>query len=188
VLNAIAKKRISMRDPAVGHVGKCSPCFAKLTEMRSAIHRQRVLRTAGIAAAAVILLTVFLGYFAFQKGSSPVPSPQSQRIATVLDLRSASATRTVQPPGSNQSPIEIPRGLLIMTINLPIGSEAATYEVQIRKPGQPSGISSNGQARIENGITELMVEIDTTSLPRGIYDFAWREAKFDWTFYPILIR
>src|SRR6266446_5696241 len=37
VLRAIATKRICMRDPAIEHVGRCSPCFRELTAMRRAI-------------------------------------------------------------------------------------------------------------------------------------------------------
>lgn len=186
VLRTIAKKRISMQDPALDHAGRCSPCFAELTDIRRAIRKQNVAWITGTAAAAVILIAVLLGYFGFQKDK--VPTPESQQIAALLDLRNASATRSVQSPGSEQLPIEIPRGLLKLTINLPVGSEAGSYEVRIRKPNQSATLDGIGHARIKDGITELMVEIDTTSLPIGTYDFGWRMAGSDWRNYPILAR
>jgi hypothetical protein len=185
-LRAIAKKRISMQDPALEHAGRCSPCFAELTDIRRAIRKQNVLWITGTAAAAVLLLVVLLGYFGFQNGKSPTPEPQ--RIAAVLDLRTASAGRAVQVPGSEPPPIEIPRGLLKLTINLPIGSEAGSYRVQIQRSNLSTGIGGSGHATIKDGITELMIEIDTTSLPSGLYDFGWRQAESDWRLYPILIQ
>jgi hypothetical protein len=186
VLRTIAKKRISMKDPALDHAGRCSPCFAELTGIRRAMRKQNVMWITGTAAAAVILLAVLLGYFGFQQSKSP--TPEAQRIAALLDLRNASASRAVEGPGSEQPPVEIPRGLVTLTINLPVGSEAGTYEVQIRRADQSAIIRGNGQARIEAGITQLMVEIDTTSLPSGKYDFGWRMSGIDWRYYPIFIR
>src|SRR4051812_29843613 len=87
VLRTIASKRISMKDPALEHAGRCSPCFAELTDIRRAIHKQNVVWITGTAAAAVILLAVSLGYFGFQKGKSSAPP---QQIAAVLDLRNTS--------------------------------------------------------------------------------------------------
>src|SRR5580765_6680174 len=65
VLRAIAKKRISMKDPALDHAGRCSPCFAELTDIRLAIRKQNVMWIGGTATAAVILLAVLLGYFGY---------------------------------------------------------------------------------------------------------------------------
>jgi hypothetical protein len=108
----------------------------------------------------------------------------------MLDLRNASTTRTVQPSGptSNLQPIEIPRGLLALTVQLPVGSEVGLYEVEIRKPNQPAIRAAKGQATIENGITKLPVNVDTSSIQPGEYEFAWRLANFSWRHYPILIR
>jgi hypothetical protein len=186
VLRTIAKKRISMKDPALDHTGRCSPCFAELTDIRRAIRKQNVAWITGTVAAAVILIAAMLGYFGFPKDKSPTPEPQ--QIAALLDLRNASASRAVQAPGDERPPIEIPHGLLTLTINLPIGSEAGSYEVQIQKPNQPANLSVNGKARIESGITQLLVETDTTPLASGTYNLGWRMTGFDWQYYPILIH
>src|SRR5437870_13867151 len=62
VLRAIATKRISMRDPAIEHVGRCSPCFRELTAMRRAIFSRKVQWLVG-AAIAVAILSVLTGHF-----------------------------------------------------------------------------------------------------------------------------
>jgi hypothetical protein len=207
VLRSIAKKKISMDDAAHEHVGSCSPCFSELTEMREAIHR-RMLWTAGTASAAVVVLGLLITYFAFlragassQEVAQPpipeikqpdrsVPPSQPDYIVATLDLRNVSATRALQPsnPSRNILPVEIPRGLLTLTIQLPIGSEAGSYEVEIRKPDQQRIRSATGTATIERGITKLLIDIDTRSLQPGEYEFGWRLSDFGWRNYPLLIR
>ena len=62
VLRAIATKRISMRDPAIEHVGRCSPCFRELTAMRRAICSRKVLWLVG-AVIGVVVLAVLVRQF-----------------------------------------------------------------------------------------------------------------------------
>ena len=62
VLRAIGTKRISMRDPAIEHVGRCSPCFRELTAMRRAILTRKVLWLVG-AVIAVVMLSVLTDHF-----------------------------------------------------------------------------------------------------------------------------
>jgi hypothetical protein len=213
VLLAIAKKHIPMRDPAHEHVGSCSPCFSELTEIRDALHRRNMMWAMGTAGTTVLVLAVLVAYFAFLRVGSPVrqeavqprspveipqieepnrslPPSQPGQVAAMLDLRNASVTRTVQPsrPTSNMTPIEIPRGLLALTIQLPIGSEAGSYEVEIRKANQPAIQTVPAQADIEGGITKLLLKIDTTSIEPGEYDFTWRLTNFAWRHHPIVVR
>jgi hypothetical protein len=213
VLRAIAKKHIPMRDPAHEHVGSCSPCFSELTEIRDALHRRDMMWFLGTAGTAVLVLAVFVAYFAFLRVGSPVrqeavqprspvetpqvddpnrslPPSQPGQVAAMLDLRNASVTRTIQPSGATSSmqPIEIPRGLLAITVQLPIGSEAGSYELEIRKANQPAIQTVTAQADIDAGITKLLLKIDTTSIEPGEYDFAWRLTNFGWRRYPIVVR
>lgn len=213
VLRAIATKSIPMRDPAHEHVGSCSPCFSELTEIRRAFHRRNVLWATGTAGAAVLILAVLVAYFAFLRVQSPVrqeagqpggptatpqtgdsiptaPPSQTEYEMALLDLRNASATRTLEPSASssNVRPVEIHRGLLTLTVQLPTGSEAGSYEIEIRKPNQPAIRAAEGQATIENGITTLVINMDTAFIQAGEYEFSWRLADFGWRYYPILVR
>jgi hypothetical protein len=215
VLRAIATKTISMRDPAIEHVGQCSPCFAELTQMRQTRHRRKV-RSATGTGLTVLILAILVTYFSFRRVDSQVQHQTSQKnvetgIATqigdvaqrggsvppalsqqtaLLDLRNASATRTVEPSisSSNVQPIEIPRGPLALTVQLPIGSDVGVYEVEIRKSNQPALQVAKGKATIENGITKLPVNLDTSSIQPGEYEFAWRLDDFSWRYHSILIR
>lgn len=89
------------------------------------------------------------------------PPARPDQIIAKLDLRNASTTRTVQPSGStsNLQPIEIPRGLLTLTVQLPIGSEPGSYQVEIRRANQPTISPVEAQATIDNGIPKLLVSI-----------------------------
>jgi hypothetical protein len=207
MLRQILKKRISMRDPAVDHVGSCSPCFSELTEMRQALDRRNLVWAMGTAGAAVLVLAI-VAYFAFlrvnatasqdavqpgaaavtPKSDDSIPSPPATQA--LLDLRNFSATRSVQPSGSTSyvPPVEIPRGFLAITVRLPIGSEAGSYEVEIRKPNQPAIQIANATATIENGITTMIINMDTASIQPGEFEFAWRMANFTWRTHPVVIR
>jgi hypothetical protein len=185
-LRAIATKRISMRDPAVDHVGHCSPCFAELTDMRRAIQRRNTFVWAGSAAAAVLVLALLINNYGLRSG----PTAPPRHEVAMIDLRHASITRSVQPSGPGGQPtIELPRAILTLTIQLPVGSEPGDYEVTIRKPNESAGVvKGHGTAHLDNGVTKLTVGLDSSVIPTGNYDIAWRMAAFDWQSYPIKIR
>jgi hypothetical protein len=185
-LRQIAKKRISMRDPVIAHVGKCSPCFADLGRIRRTARRNKAFTLVSTTFGGVLLLWVLISHSFFWKTTTP---PQSQRIATLLDLRNASVSRSPQVAGSNMNrrPIGIPHGLLQLTIDLPVGAEDGRYEVQFRR-GNEVIVTEAGQATIENGITHLSINIDTNSIAGGEYQFAWRLRDYDWQYYPIVLR
>jgi hypothetical protein len=219
VLRTIATKTIFMGDPAIEHVGRCSPCFAELMELRRGLESRKVLWTTGMIAAAVVALTLLVGYFALPRLSTPAqgeaarpgptdansraqsgeptaggqsasttPAAQPTYETALLNLRDASATRSVEPPPTPIRPIEIRRGLLALTIELPIGSDAGPYEMEIRKPNQSPVRTVRGEARIVDGITRMVINIDTSSILPGEYEFGWRPGNFSWRHYPVLIR
>ena len=108
----------------------------------------------------------------------------------LLDLRNASVSRSVErsDSSSNVPPIEIHRGLLALTVQLPTGSDAGLYEVVIRDSNQQPIRMTKGEAKIENGITKLSIDVDTRSIRPGKYAFTWRSVDFDWREYPAVIR
>jgi hypothetical protein len=189
-----------MFDSAHEHVGSCSPCFKELTEIRRALQKRKVLLWAmGTTGTAIVIFAVWITYFGFRRTDNSV-RPQmvqtettresSGAVLALLDLRNASATRTVEPAGANSSvpPIEIGRGLLALTVELPVGSEAGLYELEIRNSNQQPIQAAKAPATVEGGITKLLINVDTRSIPPDQYEFAWRLADFGWRHHPILIR
>ncbi len=184
-LRAIANKRISMRDPALAHVGQCSPCFEELVEFRRVVRRHKMILAWSPVVAAILVISVLAGYLAYTTNSSrylPV-----QRVAAVVDLRNASSARAPQTK-SSPARIEIPRGLVGLTVTLPTGSEPGRYAFGIRKRDQQFIVQGEGEATIERGTTELIIEIDTRSMAAGEYEFAWRISDSDWRYYSIVLR
>src|SRR5262245_18040607 len=78
VLRDIATKSIPMRDPVHEHVGRCSPCFSELTEIRRELHRRNLTWALGTAGAAVLVLAV-VAYFAFLRVNSPIRDEATRR-------------------------------------------------------------------------------------------------------------
>jgi hypothetical protein len=137
------------------------------------------------------MVALLINYFGLQRADPRNATPlQPQFQVATIDLRNASTARSVQSSGSVATgpQIEIPRGILTVRIQLPVGSEEGSYEVQIRKPNQLANATSKGKATIEDGITTLSLEIDTSAIPPGDYEFAWRMGDFDWRASALLIR
>src|SRR5439155_2135357 len=108
VLRAIATKSISMRDPAIERVGRCAPCVAELTEMRRGLQRRKLLWATGTAAAAVVLLALLVGYFAFPRLNKPAQEEATQRGST--DLRKGTAqSGEPSPAGGTASTTPVPQ-------------------------------------------------------------------------------
>jgi hypothetical protein len=184
-LRQIAKKRISMSDPAVTHVGSCSPCFAELRQLRRTARRQNTF--AVLCTASVALLLLVWGLFSnLGLWKSSPPPPQSAHVAALLDLRNASASRSTSS-GISPKPIELRRGLLDLTVYLPVGAESGQYDIQLRR-GNETIAMETAQGKIENGITRLSIIVDTRPVRVGEYQIAWRQQTFEWQYYPIAIR
>jgi hypothetical protein len=59
----------------------------------------------------------------------------------------------------------------------------------LRNHNESSGsVKGQGTAHLEDGITKLTIDLDTSAVPTGDYDIAWRMAEFDWRSSPIRIN
>lgn len=104
-----------------------------------------------------------------------------------LDLRPYSVTRS--PTASDAPPpLELPRGLVALTILLPVGSEPGRYEVQVLDTEQRSLASAQGEAVIRNFITMLPVTLDLSQATSDNYRLAVRRTGDRWRVYPALLR
>jgi Putative zinc-finger len=120
------------------------------------------------------------------RGVRPGNSPSDSYQAATLDLRKWSVLRGENNPPN--SPLQLPRKPLALSILLPVGREPGAYEVTVsRTPGQPlTSVGSNGQ--FEDHITVLHAKIDLTALPSGTYQLGVRQQGWDWTYYPLVLR
>jgi len=206
------------RERWFDHASTCSPCFTKLSSFRQAFVTKRRVKRSVVAVLAVGILSWFLIKVNFQKphgqrevvkeqptGPSvtlppanakspepppppvvpPVQKPKPQAIQVALDLQHRGVARSGEKP---ESDLDLRRGLLSMSIYLPIGSEEGTYEIQILDQNKKAVATAKGAARIRNRVNVLAVDIDTTLLPKGRYNLAIRQAGLGWSRYPLRLR
>jgi hypothetical protein len=185
------------RGAVMEHISICSPCFREYYAFRRmARMRRRLPLLLGFAAGLVVL--VFLIQAAlFRSPSAPQPErpivaerpepPVYQPVS--LDLRNRSAVRTETPeqPRPSQPELRLPRGRLILSILLPLGSEEADYAIRLRRGTQEAMVAASGPAQMRDGTAVLEVKVDTSSLPPGQYLLGLREEQYAWADYPVTI-
>jgi hypothetical protein len=183
-LRKIASRTLPITDPAIDHVAHCSPCFNELHEMRAGMRRRRMAWSAA-AVAAVVVAALALGYLALWPTAPIDPTPE----VAILDLRGLSPTRgeVPEPGATSTATLFLPRRVLDLTVQLPVGSAEGAYEVAIQQGDDPLLVAA-GAASIENLITTLRVRIDTRELTEGAYQFAVRENGLNWRFYPLSLE
>ena len=175
-------------DPHWQHITHCSECYREFLAFNNAFRQQakarRVSVSWGVAVAAiVILIAVLVG---IRPGSLFKKRPQNAELAWVK--------RTVVVPSANRSadseeqkPIYLERLPLELTIELPIGSKAGAYELQLKINDRPV-VSTAGTAEIQNGTTAFATRINLSQLEPGSYSMVIRQVPLDWNLYPVVIR
>jgi hypothetical protein len=193
---ATNRRSISVRDPRLRHVARCSPCFKEFTAFRAqAAARRKRTRITLIAAGVIVVAMATAGAL---KRARMMPffgngarTPAGTYVAATLDMKNRSIVRGAEgtpqaPPPANS--LRLPRERVSLRITLPFASEPGQYEVQIlREIGKPLRTGS-GNAHIENGLTVLPVKVDLGNLSPGQYLIGIRRVPWDWTFNPIVIE
>ena len=189
ILQALARKRLPMRHAAFEHVGKCSPCFTDVRNIRRGLRRARIFWMSAISA--VLIAVVAVSYVAFRQSQQTVPDvfASGQYQAMSLDLRPYSVSRGGSPSSGTTAPepLRLGKALLNLVMFLPVGAEEGPYEFEIQKNGAAVLASAIGTAQIENHITTLRINVDTRTLRTGDYQLALRQMGLNWTVYPLTI-
>ena len=180
-------------DPNWQHVTHCSECYREFLGFRADIKRkQRARRAAALwtSAAAAIVIVAGIVFAIRQAPSNVEKRPQiAEKVfrPRVVDLEGRSMTRSEEGKEETK-PIILEREPEELTIRLPFGSRAGTYEVQVLKSAGHPLISVTGQATIQNGTTALIAKVDLSTLEAGNYFIGVRRMPWDWTYYPVVIR
>jgi hypothetical protein len=74
-----------------------------------------------------------------------------------------------------------------LTIELPIGSKAGVYELQLKMNGSIV-VSTGGSAEIRDGTTAFTIKVNLSQLEPGSYSMVIRQVPLDWNLYPVVIR
>ena len=208
-LRGMANSTIPPSDPAYKHVMECSPCYEGLMEFSVAaaarksesISRRRRILVGTVAAAVVIAaIAAYVVYSGAPSpprqlpgqiaggGNSKQPSPKSGAAdgpsVAMLNLDSETSLRSNGDQPRTTELQRLPRKRLDLTVNLPRGLEAGTYELVLSKNDSPPLLTMTGEAKIEGGLTMLHVQPDLSQLAPGQYRLrirrdgsAWRDSQ-----------
>jgi hypothetical protein len=174
-------------DPQWHHVTHCSECYREFIDFNHSFrNRARVRRVQvrwGLAfAAAMIMVAAIVGL----KGSLFAVRPQNAEpayVATTVVIPSMNRSADGEEP----KPIVLERKPLKLTVELPIGSKAGVYELQLRGNDRPV-LSTGGNAEIHNGTTAFTVRTNLSGFEPGSYSMAVRKVPLDWNRYPVVIQ
>ena len=193
VLSSLSRRERPIGDSAYEHLATCSPCYQEFRALQEGHRSQHGVTPSGrarwIAAIAAVLVLVAVGAWLYFRttGSVPPREPVMAELRVEVDLRRFTVPRSPQEQGT-RPPLELPRGLLAITMLLPAGSEPGAYDMQVLDTASRPQISASGQAEIRNFITILESRIDLRSTPPGDYQLALRRPGEDWHFYPATVR
>jgi hypothetical protein len=191
VLVALSHRERPIDDPAWEHLLECSPCYAEVRDMQRAhviASGDAARRRWWMAAAAAAVLVVAAGawWIVVERGTPVAPST-SAALPVTLDLRpfavSRSAETTDAPP-----PLELPRGMLEVTLLLPVGSEPGPYDVQVLNSERRSLDFAQGEATIRDFVTTLRVTLDLSEMTSESHSLAVRRTGDGWRTYPAVVR
>jgi hypothetical protein len=183
ILRGIAQKRVSLTEaePWLEHLGSCSPCYQEFREFRRewTSQRRRVLAWVGVAA---ILLFAVAGWF-WTRTRTSLPTIDT----AVLDLRDRSPVRG---PATEPAlpPLEIPRTVKHLVLDLPIGSKEGRYDVALLNEAGDEVWRIAGTAQLEDHNVIMRVNLDFSNVLRGSYSLGLRQRDLAWTLFPVRLR
>lgn len=184
ILKAIAFRRLD-RETAKQwdeHMSHCSPCFNEYMAFREEARRSTSVRALA-AVAAAIMLVVIAGWLAVSRFGA---RGQAWQEAS-LDLRGHEPIRGPQPMNP-APPLVLPRGRLVLRIDLPVGSEAGNYEVQVVQEPNKIVRSASGAAELVDGLTALNVRLDLGQYSPGPSFLLLRRAGQSWARYAVFLK
>jgi hypothetical protein len=175
-------------DPHWHHITHCSACYREFLAFNLAFRSRVKVRNAriGWVIAVPVIVVVAAIFILVRQGSIFSMRPQNAELAY--------AKRTIVVPSTERSvgaeeqvPIFLDRLPLELTVELPIGSKAGVYELQLKRQKLPV-LSTSGTAEIHNGTTSFTLKINLSDFEPGNYNMVVRQVPHDWNLYPVVIR
>jgi len=194
ILEAIARRRLSVPEveDVIDHIATCAPCFDEYTSCRRR-HRRRFVGRVALAGIACLGLTLAV-WWRVSPAQFPVRGPLAVRstnptLTATLDFRN----RTVERSGRSNPPegVEIPhlrRGLLALTVKLPIGTEDGVYSVQVRDGKDRTLVDTVGTAKWDGSAEVLTTTVNLGSLRAGEYVLVIANNGSSWRKYPVRLE
>ena len=183
VLRRIASRTMPLNEAEkwLDHLGSCSPCYSDFSEFRKVQELRRKRNFLAIAASILVVVGI-AGWVLFQRHNEPLVAQ-----TVVLDLRNRSVARDTEPLPT-EPPLEIPRNASHLDIYLPLGSSDGPYELRISTRKGNTLFSGKGVAKVEQGATQLQIEVDLSSAGHDSYVLQLQKAGSGWASYPLRIK
>ena len=180
-------------DPNWQHLTHCSECYREFLAYRAESKSRARAARVRIAWAVAVTAIVAMGFGIFFASRTPLPKPRTPQTTArvfrprVVDLEGRAMTRSEEGKQETK-PILLGREPEELTIRLPFGSKAGTYEVQFLKDADRPLLSLTGDAVIRDGVTALTTKVDLSQYPSGRYFIGVRRPPWDWTYYPVVLE
>jgi hypothetical protein len=176
---ALHKVPLAEADPWLDHFSSCSPCFQEFTQFRKQALDQRRQTQMWLAAAAMVLLAV-AGWFWLRS------RPQVQTATVVvLDLRGRSTVRGENLPKTSRPPLDVPRNVKTLSLELPIGSNEGAYDVVLLDPSGAELFRTSATAKLEDHIVVLRAAVDLGGISPGSYFLGLRQQGTERMRFPV---
>ena len=197
ILRAIAFRELPLEQVAgwVDHLGFCSPCYVEYDALRRQAVSRRWIQYGAVAAG--IALVVAIGIWAWFGGWRQQRIGGGGEIARrdepgsyqpfLLDLRNRAVLRGEESVPS-ESPLELPRGRLSLSIYLPIGSESGKYEFEIAQEPDKPLVRAENVAGLHDGIAAFNIKLNLEPLGPGRYLARIRRTGWSWRYYHVVLR
>ena len=180
------------------HIGTCSPCFKRYSELLAEFKAKQELEESpgsravgwlkarpalvGTALVCAVLLVIGVGLLLRgtrqpnlppQETHKEPPSPPSQLpiVAYVpfsLDLSALSPVRGGESPKTGRR-VSVPASTLDLTMTLPLASAEGSYDLKLNSGGRTFW-SKSAAAHLQKGKTLIRVEADFRQVPSGDYN------------------
>jgi hypothetical protein len=184
-LEGMARRTIPIGASEQDHIFHCSPCFSTYLGIRNQIRRQHHIRTASIWAVAAVFVAVitYSGYRVLSRAATP------QQFSTAFNMQEQPAFRGIHQAATHPSPFILPRGIVHVSLTLPLGSEPGLYQVEICRDGQTEPLAAtSGQAVLRSdGSTLLKIDLNSARLRSGKYALGIRKDDSEWSYSPLVL-
>jgi hypothetical protein len=185
-LEGMARRTVPMSAAEQEHIFHCSPCFSTYLGIRNQIRRDRIRRVTSIWALSTVLVAV-ITYFGYRVLHH---SPAPQEFATAFNFQDRPVFRGPHQAAVDPSPFVLPRGIVLVSVTLPLGSQPGLYQLEIYRDGQTHPLlTASGQAVVQsNGSTVPIVHLDSSKLGSGQYQLGVGKNDSDWSYSALVLR
>jgi hypothetical protein len=186
-LQAIARRDLNVPEAAFLHLCECSECSVDVRAYRERLQTAVQRRTLIYVLAASVLMVCGLAIWGLSR------SHRQPRFEAAMINFATSISRGMDQDAEDAPVTPVvqtyPQRIVVLTANLPPGSDDGKYLFEIVKPGGGAVISAQGQAHISNGLTTFTATVNLSYLAQGTYIARVRRPPLgDWKSVPIQIQ